>query len=263
METRHHDISTVERRLLIMKELHEHGVTTVSRLSDLYGVSEVTIRKDLSVLEEQGRLVRTHGGAILQDHYLYDLPRETKANERAEFKDAIGRAAADLVGQIDTVLLGAGSTTLAVARHLRMKRRLTVATNSIEIANELVNTLEIELMMMGGQVNHATSSVIGAQAEKFLENLAFGWLFLGTDGYDMEHGMTTTNLNEARLNRRMIDVAQHVVLVADSTKFGRRGLSLVGTCDVISTVVTDDGLEARFRDHFHQAGIDVIIASVT
>lgn len=252
-------MTTAERRILIIKMLHEDGVASVAKLSEVFDVSEVTIRKDLTVLEEQGHLVRTHGGAILHDHYLYDLPREAQANLNSEKKERIGKAAAGILGDIDNALLGAGSTTLAVARHLKGKRRLTVGTNSVSIAYELINNLEIELFMLGGQVNHATSSVIGAQAEQSLVNTSFSWLFLGTDGFDIDYGLTTTNINEARLDQAMIEASQKVVLVADSTKFGRRGLSLVCAPNRIAMVITDDGLDDRFRSYFDKLDIELIL----
>jgi len=253
------EISSAERRIAIMKVLHERGVATVSKLSDTFGVSEVTIRKDLTELEEQSLLVRTHGGAILHDHFVYDLPRESKANQQAEQKDAIGRAAADLVSDVDSVLLGSGSTTLAVARHLRGKRRLTAATNSLPIASEFANHMDVELLMLGGGVNMATSSVSGYQAERFLRDLSFSWLFLSADGYDTGHGVTTTNMSEARLFRCMTEVALKTVVVADATKFGRRGLSLVTGDNAIDIVISDSRLETHFRTHFMEQGIELIL----
>ena len=251
------EYSTAERRLRTMQLLKEQGHASVSRLSQQFGVSEVTIRKDLRALEERSLLVRTHGGAVLIDHFKYDLPFEQQASKHADEKKRIGQAAATYVKDNDTLILGSGSTTTQVARHLHEKKNLSVATNSIHVARELLNNLEVDLLMLGGQVHPTTASAVGPYAEHTLQDYSFKKLFMGIDGYDIGHGLTTTNMMEARLNRVMIESAQQVIIVADSSKFGRRALSLICGIENIDVVITDDAAPDAMVQHLKAAGVDV------
>jgi DeoR family transcriptional regulator of aga operon len=242
-----------------MQVLKEEGHASVSKLSKRFSVSEVTIRKDLRALEERNVLVRTHGGAVLIDHYMYDLPFDKQALRNAQEKRRIGKAAAERVADNDTLVLSGGSTTAQVAHHLRSKKNLTVTTNSVHVVQELLHNLEIDLLLLGGLVHPATASVVGPYAEQMLREHAFNRLFLGADGYDIGHGVTTTNMMEAHLYRLMIQTARQVIMVADASKFGRRGLSRV--CDVndIDVVITDKNIPPAFAEHFKAADVEVVL----
>ncbi len=243
-----------------MQILKDYGHASVARLSEIFGVSEVTIRKDLQTLEERDLLVRTHGGAVLKDHYVYDMPFETQAARHADEKKRIGKAAAELVENDDTLILGFGSTTRQVARHLRGRRNLTIATDSMYVAHELMGNLDVEIVMLGGQLRPTTGSIVGHFAERMLSEYAFKKLFLGVDGYDVGHGLTTTSASISHLNRVMIGVAEQVILVTDSSKFGRRGLSLICGPSEVDVLVTDDGIPDEMVPHFEEHGVEVIIA---
>lgn len=243
-----------------MQFLKEYGHASVAKLSEIFGVSEVTIRKDLQTLEERDLLVRTHGGAVLKDHYVYDMPFETQAARHAEEKRRIGKAAAELVENEDTLILGFGSTTRQVARHLRGTRNLTIATDSMYVAHELMGNLDVEIVMLGGQLRPTTGSIVGHFAERMLREYAFKKLFLGVDGYDVGHGLTTTSASISHLNRVMISVTEQLILVTDSSKFGRRGLSLICGPSEVDVVVTDEGISDEMARHFEELGVEVIIA---
>ena len=253
------EYSTAERRLRTMQLLKEQGHASVSRLSQQFGVSEVTIRKDLRALEERSLLVRTHGGAVLIDHFKYDLPFEQQASKHGAEKMHIGQAAAACVVDNDTLILGSGSTTTQVARHLHDKKNLTITTNSIHVARELLNNLEVDLLMLGGEVHPTTASAVGPYAEHILQDYSFKKLFMGIDGYDIGHGFTTTNMMEARLNRIMIESAQQVIVVADSSKFGRRALSLICSVENIDVVITDNAIADDMVQHLKATGVDIQI----
>lgn len=251
--------STAERQVRTMQVLKEHGHTSVSRLSKDLGVSEVTIRKDLRALEERKLLVRTHGGAMLIDHYLYDLPFDEKSQHHAEEKKRIGHAAAKRIEDGDTLILGAGSTTTQVARHMRSQKNLIVTTNSLHVTVELLNNLDVDVLMLGGIVHPATASVVGPFAEKMLQEHSFRKLFLGGDGFDVDYGLTTTNALEAHLNRMMIQSAQETIAVMDASKFGRRGLSLICGLADVDTVITDDHISDEMVQRLEQQAIEVVI----
>lgn len=252
--------SAASRHKYTLQVLREHGHASVSRLSAQLGVSEVTIRKDLRLLEARNCLVRTHGGAVLMDHYLYDLPFDEKTRHRAKEKKRIGRRAAELVKDGDTLVLNAGSTNVQVARHLHGKRHLTIATNSVYVALELLNNLEVDVWSLGGILHPATAATVGPVAEAILKQHTFDWLFLAGDGFDIEHGLTTTNVLEAHLSRAMMKAARQTVAVLDATKFGRRGLTQVCSPHEVNLVVTDSDLSSDLASDIESLGVSVLIA---
>ena len=251
--------TTAERHVRTMQLLKEHGHAAVSRLSKEFGVSEVTIRKDLHALEKRNLLVRTHGGAVLIDHYMYDLPFDEKSRQHGREKKRIGQAAAEYIENGDTLILSAGSTTAQVARHLRGHRNLNVTTNSLHVATELLNNFDIDLLLLGGIAHPATASVVGPFAERMLQEHSFRKLFLGGDGFDMDFGMTTTNALEAHLNKMMIRSAQETIAVMDASKFGRRGLSLICNLKDIDTVITDDRIPDKTVERLEEEAVTVVI----
>lgn len=243
-----------------MRVLRDQGHVSVAKLSAELGVSEVTIRKDLRFLEERRLLVRTHGGAALLDKYVSDLPFEEKPVRHTEEKQRIGQAAAAFVEDGDTIILDGGTTTLQVARNLRNKGEITVATASIHIALELLRNSGMEVLMLGGIARPTSASVVGPYAERMLRDHTFRKLFLAGDGFDVGYGLTTTNTMEAHLNRIMIECTQQTIVVVDSSKIGRRGLSRICGVDAINTLVIDDGVSDDVVRQLEEMGIRVIIA---
>lgn len=242
-----------------MQILREQGHASVSKLSEHFGVSEVTIRKDLRALEEQNLLVRTHGGAVLKDHFMYDIPFEKQAERHAEEKRRIARAAADLVHDHDTVLLGYGATTVQIARQLRSKKNLTVTTDSIHVAVELLGSLENEVVVLGGHIRPTTGSVVGPFAEQMLHGYAFNKFFLGVDGFDRGHGFTTTSMMIAHLYRVMLAAAQEITVVMDSSKVGRRGLAVICDTHEIHRLITDDLISSDVVRQLEGEGVEVMV----
>lgn len=247
--------NAAERRNYAHQLLREKGHVSVSDLSDELGVSEVTIRKDLHYLEEHNLLLRTHGGAILPDRFVADRPFEEKAKRNADAKHRIGKAAANLVQNQDTLFLDAGTTTMQVARNLRHPHNLTVVTNAVNIAMELLGKTNVEVLMLGGMLRSTSASVVGPFAEEMIKQHACSKLFLGVDGFDIHHGLTTTDPMEAQVNRLMIDAAEQTVVVTDASKFGRRGLSRICGIDQIDRVITDENVPEDVRDALEERGI--------
>lgn len=252
--------SAVERRNHILQRLHEEGHVSVSDLSDKFDVSAVTIRKDLGYLEDRNMLVRTHGGAIANNHFAYDLPFEEKAKRHEEEKKRIGTRAAEMVDDRDIIILDSGTTTLNIFRNLRATQHLKIATNSILIAIEALRRPNVDLILLGGALRASSASVVGPYAEQMLRDHSFRKLFLAGDGFDLDYGLTTTDDYEASLNRLMIEAAEKTVVVTDSSKFGRRGLCRICPLDDIDAVITDDGIPEAVTERLGDEGVELIIA---
>lgn len=253
-------LTAAERRKQSFEVLSERGHVSVAELSLQFGVSEVTIRKDLQYLEERNLLMRTHGGAMRLDYLVNEQTLEEKGRKYQEQKVRIGKAAAALVEDGDTIILDAGTTVLQVARHLRGKRNLTILTSSVTVAAEVMRIPDAELIMLGGIVRASSAAVVGHYAEQMVRDHSFRKLFLAVDGFDVDRGLTTTHTMEAHLNRIMIDSAMQTVAVLDASKFGRRGLCSICGVERIDTVVTDDQIPDNVRRSLEDKDVHVILA---
>ncbi|NBC28273.1 MAG: DeoR family transcriptional regulator [Bacteroidetes bacterium] len=249
-----------ERHERILKELEEHGKVSVQQLSEEMSVSEVTIRKDLRMLEDKNLLFRTHGGATRFNPYTSNRHVKEKAKIRAEQKQAIAKEAVKLIGDNDSIILASGTTILALAAEIAPTNRLNVITSALNVSMELAGRENVEITQLGGQLRPSSVSVVGKYAEHFLENITCGILFLGVDGIDLDFGLTTTNLMEASLNQHCIKVAQYTVVLADSTKFGKRGFSRICTLDEVQHIVTDSDVEDETVRMLEENGVRVTIS---
>jgi DeoR family transcriptional regulator of aga operon len=251
-----------ERRRKILDVLEQNERVTVQELVRRFGVSAVTIRGDLDTLTEAGALVRSHGGALKPLGGPADISINVKEILHHEEKARIGAAAAQLVQNEETVILDSGTTTLEVARQLasRKIKSLTVITNGLNIAVELARLSHVRLIMIGGMVRHLSYSVVGPHAEQMLQGLNADRLFLGVDGLDLQIGLMTPDVLEAQLNAQLIRVAREVNVVADSSKFTRRSLSLIARLDAVHRIITDDKIDAEMATALRAKGIEVIVA---
>lgn len=249
--------STVERRDNIIQILNKEGKVRVDELSEQFSVTTVTIRNDLDFLEKKGILHRTHGGALIRKNVYEDPTLEEKQKLHSEEKQHIGKKAVEMIEDGDSILLDSGTTTLEISRHLEGKKNLTVMTNAMQIAMDLVGKSEITVMLTGGTVRSESYSLVGPDSENMINNYFFDKLFLGVDGLDIEHGLTTPNPMEAQLNRMMVERAQKVIAVTDSSKFGRHSFSYICDLDVISTVITDKNISEEFEKKLIKRNIEV------
>jgi len=252
--------SVAERRNKTIKLLKDNGQVSVTELSKMLNVSEVTIRKDLQYLEKRNLLIRTHGGAMKNDYLVQDQHFEDKGKRFAEEKRRIGEKAAQLVEDGDSLILDAGTTVIQVARNLNNKRNLIVMTPAVNIALEIMRIPDIQIMVMGGILRTTSAAVVGSYAEQMVREHFCSKLFLAADGFDPSFGLTTTNAMEAHLNRMMIDSAQQTIVVIDSSKFGRRGLSRICGMEQINVVITDEGISDSMRKILQDNNIEIIIA---
>ena len=248
-----------ERQRAILETVNREGRVLVVDLAERFRLSQVTIRKDLETLHAKGQVHRTHGGALsARGNVLEDPTLPDKEKLHREEKALIAAEAAKMVSEGQVVILDSGTTTSAVARALRHFRHLTVITNAVNIAVELSGS-NVEVILTGGNVRKNSFSQVGPLAEETLLTLSADILFLGVDGFDVEFGLSTPNLLEARVNRAMMAIARRSVAVCDSSKFGKRSLSLLCPISSIHHVITDKGVSKSDLAALKKAGIEVTI----
>jgi len=249
------------RRMKILEWLQEEGSARVRELSEAFGVSEPTIRQDLEKLEVEGHIVREHGGAFLRSvpQQVRDMALQHRVNMEA--KRRIGRLAASLVTDGQTIILDSGSTTTEVALNLLERQNLNVVTNALNIALTLGALPSCTVHMPGGQFKAPTLSLSGERSAAYFEGLYAETCFLATAAISLEAGLTYPSLADLPIKKAMIVAASHVCLVADSTKIGRTSFSsLGGGVEVIQTLITDDGVRDEDRKAFEARGIRVLTA---
>jgi len=248
-----------ERRRAILEMLHHDGRVLVADLAQQFQTSQVTIRKDLDILHLRGLIHRTHGGALPARQGVLEDPtlREKEKLQRKE-KLSIAAAVARLVAEGQVIILDSGTTTTEIARALRNFKNLTIVTNAVNIAAELANS-SVEVILTGGTVRKNSFSLVGPIAEETLRGLSADILFLGVDGFDVKHGLSTPNLQEAKVNRVMVEIAKRIVVTCDSTKFGRRSLSLIVEPSALHQVITDRGVSKADMQALKKAGIEVTL----
>jgi DeoR family transcriptional regulator, fructose operon transcriptional repressor len=249
-----------ERRQQLSEFLAQRGFADLSVLVAELEVSESTIRRDLSQLEDEGIIRRTHGGAVFVSDRFSALNYSARESTEVEQKVSIGRAAAALVQDGETILLDGGTTTFQVARHL-MTRSLQVVTNSLPIANLLGSATSIELIFVGGYIYPRTGVALGPIARRVLAELHFSRLFMGAAGIT-EEGLYNANVLLVEAQEQMMQSADEAIVVADHTKFGKRSLARLCGWDRIDRVISDTGLEDRWREVVRGAKADMILAPV-
>ncbi len=250
-----------ERRRKIVEIVEQSGRVTVGDIVNGLSVSAVTARSDLDALSSAGMIVRSHGGGVRPPEAARDYPVDFKATLHRAEKQRIGEAAARLVRSNETIILDSGSTTAAIARQLKHARlhNVTVITNALNIAIELLDASGISLIMIGGLLRQISRSFVGPHAEQILREFHADRLFLAVDGFDLENGPSTPDILEAQLNGLMMDVARETTVVTDSSKLGRRSLSRIGSADRIHRLITDTDAPKEFLAALGTRGVEVII----
>lgn len=243
-----------------MEELIKHGSVQVSDLVPKLNVSAVTVRKDLTDLEKSDKLYRSHGKAVLVNPYINNRPVNEKEKLAADEKHAIGREAARLITRNDSICIASGTTVHALARNIQPIQKLTVVSASLAVSNILSQHDNIDIIQLGGMLRHSSLSVVGEFAMRVLAQCSFSKLFLGVDGIDMDYGITTTEMREASLNQKMIAAAQKTIVLADSSKFGRRGFAKIADIDAVDIIITDAGVSPKVVKRVEDRGIELIIA---
>jgi DeoR/GlpR family transcriptional regulator of sugar metabolism len=243
----------VQRRQEILNAVRS-GTSHVGELAAAFGVSEMTVRRDLRDLEREGKLTRVHGGAISSGEPSF----AEVVVERLDQKDRIGAAAAALVADGQTIMLDIGTTTLQLARHLR-GREVTVITSNLAAYEELLPETTVELVLLGGVVRRNYRSLVGVLAEDALRQLRADIAFLGASGLDDDLSVVDSTMVEVPIKRAMIESAAKAVLLADSAKFGMRGAVRVCGAPEVDVLVTDVGAPPAACEALRRAGVEVIV----
>lgn len=251
--------SLSSRHASIIDILQLQGSVSVADLAERLEVSEVTIRKDLTTLERQNKLYRTHGRAIPISPYIGDRHINEKEKQAVLEKRAIGKTAASIVKEHDSILIASGTTILYMAKELADSVNLTIISASVSASSLLSQNKDVDVVQLGGLVRESSVSVVGSFAEDMLRYFNCNLLFMGADGVDLEFGVTTTNMMEANLNRMMMDAAQKTVLLVDSSKFGKKGFSKICDCDKVDRIITDEKIPQIYLESLQDLGIEVTV----
>ncbi len=253
--------STVDRRKKILNLLEEKGQVYVDELSKSFNVSVVTIRNDLDQLESKNLLIRARGGAMKHEHNVaidYRISEKNKFHQAEKVK--IGKEAAKLIKGNETIILDSGTTTLEVAKNLMDIKSLNLITNAINIVNHLIQHPTINVIIPGGMLRKESHSLIGPMAEKAIRNFSVDKVFIGVDSINPENGAFTPNIEEAALNQIMIELANEVIVVTDSSKFKKRSLAFICPIEKIDYLITDSGITDDEIQSFKEKGLKVIVA---
>ncbi|MCL6576142.1 DeoR/GlpR family DNA-binding transcription regulator [Kyrpidia sp.] len=250
-----------ERQKKIMEYLQHHGTLRVTDLVERLGVSRETVRRDLQELEHQGVLRKVHGGAILTRTGVeptFAVRRTTNIKE----KEAIGRAAAGLVEDGDTIFLDLGTTALEVARHLRGRGRITVVTNSVQAALELIDDEAINVYLTGGMLRSGDLSLSGRFARHMLAQFYVDKAFIGVAGISLAGDLTDFHVEEAEVRNMMIERAKEVIVVADHSKFGVTAFTRVSALTAVHRIVTDAGTDPEQIFMIRSLGVEVFTVPI-
>lgn len=248
-----------ERHQHILEKLKKDGKVNIFALQEEMGVSGVTIRKDLKLLEDKHLMFRIRGGGSINNPYAVDRPIDEKELINSDEKKRIAKAALKLIGDTDSIMIGSGTTVFEVARALFPPKHLTVITPALKVGVELSNRSNVEVLQLGGLIRPNSSSVMGDYAMSMLDDISCGVFFLGVDGIDLDFGISISNLTEAALNQKMIDTAQTVVVLADSTKFDRRGLGRICSLEQVHYIITDRNVSANTVKAIKERDIQMIL----
>ena len=249
---------SMERKQKIEQLIKQKTSVQVNGLATQFNVSESTIRRDLQEMETNGLLIRTHGGAMEVSTLDYEMSFKEKETENISDKQKIGEIAAAMIQDGDTIILDSGTTTLEIAKRIKAKS-VTVITNSIDIALEISNKENIELIVAGGSLRHTTRAMIGPLAENVFKNFRVDKAFIGVNGISIKAGFTTANYLEARLKKTIIEVAGKAIIVADKSKFNKVCFSIIGELKEVSSIITSKNLDKEILNKFIELGADIIM----
>ena len=251
---------TPERQKQILSLLSKQGRLSVSEIVEQFSISEATARRDLETLASQGKAQRVHGGVIAAEQAPPELPILQRESEQADEKAGIGRAAAELIADGETVFLGSGTTVLEAAKHLRDRKNLTVITNSLPVLNALAGIKDITVVSLGGQLRDSELSFIGHITEQALAEVRVDKVVIGTRGISLEHGLTNDYLQETLTDRAILKIGREVIVLADHTKVNRVSTVLLAPLNAMQTFVTDSSADKKFVQTLKKNGINVIVA---
>ena len=252
-----------ERQKIIMEKLNEQQRIIIKDLSREINVSEATLRTDLTKMEEEGLLKRTHGGAILPDAIDNETSFSTREQKNRDEKSAIAKKAAELLSPGQCIMLDASSTALELARYLRdMQIRLTVVTSGINTALELHDHPDITVILLGGIVKKGSYSLEGSLGINILSQINIDLMFTSANGFSFESGLTDFSVYEVELKKAMVNAANRVVALLDHTKINKNSIASFASIDQIDTIITDYAMQDNLLKKFKEHNIDVKVVAI-
>ncbi len=255
----HYVCDMIDRHSKILDLLEEKKSISVNALSNILDTSTVTIRKDLKLLETKRLLFRNHGGASLDNPYVNDRSVNEKEFINTSEKMAIGSGAAKMVQNEQYIILASGTTILAMTKFINPLKKLTVVTSALNVALALTNKENVEVLQLGGYIRPTSYSVIGHYSEMILKETACSKLFMSVDGLDLEYGLSTSNALEAHLNQQMIASAKEIIVLVDSTKFGKKSFGKICGIEQVDHIITDKNIFPEVVKRIKALGIDLTI----
>ncbi len=250
-----------ERQQRILEALQENKKVTVQELSQHFGTSEVTIRRDLADLAASGRLIRAHRGALAVSSTPPEPPVIQRMAIGREEKERIARAALNLINDGDSIFLGSGSTVACFAKHLAGSKKITVSTNALNIAMDLASLeADLAVVVMGGVIRAPELSLLGHITEQSLSEVRFNKIFMGVQALSVESGWTTDQMPEVAPTRRILEMAPELIVLADHSKLGQTAAAWIAPVTRITTLVTDDQADLDFLVSLRAKGVQVVVA---
>lgn len=257
-------MSALERRAIIARLAEEQERISVAELAERFGITDVSIRRDLALLEDAGKLRRVHGGAVAGRSAMRDRPYVQRARENRDAKESIGRAAATLISPGDVLIFDSGSTVAQVAANvapaLRRSGAITVVTNSLPVIEQVAMWDSPHLVCVGGLYLPDHEALVGPQAIEQLRELSADIAFIGCDGWTSEGGLMTPHVLVAQMGAEIVARGQRVVAVADSSKIGRRGFTPIVPISSVDVLVTDAAADPTEVARARAAGVEIVVA---
>ena len=253
------EMSIRDRHKVILELIETKGHVEVAELSRLNGVSDATVRRDLEILEREGLVKRIHGGAISKVSLSHEPAYNVRAQRMIDEKIRIGRKAASLISEGETIVLDVGTTTTEVARALKDQRNITVFTPSLWVANILADEPGIVVMVSGGIVRRGERSLVGDFAERAFNELVFDTFIMGIAGIHTEYGLTEYNLQDSQTKRSAIKATRRTIVVADGSKLGKIAFAKICHLNDVDALITDNGSPNEL-EQLYSTDIEIIIA---
>jgi DeoR/GlpR family transcriptional regulator of sugar metabolism len=248
------------RQSQILELVEKNARASISDIRDIFKVSEMTVRRDLAFLEEKGYVTRIHGGVLAKRSLFFDSSFKQKQQERVDEKKVIAKWAVSLIQPGDNIILDTGTTTLYIAYELlKLDMVLSVATTSLAVASTLFNS-NIDVLIFGGFLRREIPDLFGPLTERNLQDFHAHKLFMGCDGLTVGEGFFTSDLNISHIEEKMVRIADRVIVVTDSSKFGKKSFVRYAEVNAVHTIITDKQVKKLEVDAFRKRGVEVIIA---
>lgn len=248
----------IERRNEIIAKLNEEKKVVVSELSQLFNVTEETIRRDLEKIEKDGLAKKTYGGAVLNENFNVDLPYIVRKKTNVSGKKYIGELVGEMIHDGDHIILDASSTALFVAQNIKNKKNITVITNSIEIILELSDRKDWKVMLTGGELKDTALALVGYQAEKMLQSYYVDLAVFSCKGIDQSKGLTDSNESDAQIKKAIINSAKKKILAIDNSKIDKISFTSICGINEVDMIVTDIEPDEQWKKSMQNAGIELV-----